>query len=80
MMARSSLSWSVSGYTIAMVTNNLEELTEQKFMTAGVTQSAVLQRAKLKIVLDKIDRLLKIAPDDPEKKWSLESKALSIVM
>ena len=63
-----------------MVTyNNAEELTEQKFMTAGVTQSAVLQRAKLKIVLDKIDRLLKIAPDDPEKKWSLESK-MSIMM
>ena len=40
-------------------------------MTAGITQSAVLQKAKLKTVLGRIDKLLQIHPDD-EKKWSME--------
>ena len=40
-------------------------------MTAGITQSAVLQKAKLKTVLGRIDKLLQIHPDD-DKKWSME--------
>ena len=46
-------------------------LTDSHFMTAGITQSAVLQKAKLKTVLGRIDKLLQIHPDD-EKKWSME--------
>ncbi|XP_003390571.1 PREDICTED: alpha-parvin-like [Amphimedon queenslandica] len=51
----------------------LEVLTGQKFMAAGVTMSVVLQKAKLKTVLDKIDRILQIHPDDPVHKWNVES-------
>ena len=41
-------------------------------MSSGITQSAVLQKAKLKIVLDKIDKLLHLNPDEPDRKWSIE--------
>ena len=50
----------------------IEELTGQHFMSAGITQSAVLQRAKLKTVLDKIDKLLQMHPEDSDRKWSVE--------
>ena len=51
-----------------------EVLTGQKFLSAGVTSSIVLQKAKLKTVLDKIDKILQIHPDDPVHKWNVECK------
>lgn len=50
----------------------VEELTGQKFMSSGITQSAVLQKAKLKIVLDKIHKILQLHPTDPDRKWSID--------
>jgi parvin len=49
-----------------------EELTGQKFLTAGVTMSIVLQKAKLKTVLDKINRLLHVSADESDHKWTIE--------
>ena len=39
-----------------------------------MTSSIVLQKAKLKTVLDKIDKLLHIPSDEPDRKWTLECK------
>ena len=49
-----------------MVSFSSEQLTGQKFTTVGVTQSAILQRTKLKTLLDKVDKLLGYSSDSPE--------------
>ena len=57
-----------------MVSFSSEQLTGQKFTTVGVTQSAILQRTKLKTLLDKVDKLLGYSSDSPEKRWSVDSQ------
>ena len=39
-----------------------------------VTQSAYMQRNKLKYLMEKIDRLLGISDKDRSKKWTVQSK------
>lgn len=49
-----------------------EQLTGKKFTTVGVTQSAVLQRTKLKTLLDKVDKFLGYSQESRESHWSVD--------
>ena len=50
----------------------LAELTQQELDVIPVTQSTYMQKNKLKFLLDKVDQLLGITPD--QRKWTIKGK------
>jgi hypothetical protein len=50
------------------------ELTKEEVNVVPVTQSAYMQRNKLKYLMEKIDRLLGISDRDRAKKWTVQSE------
>lgn len=50
------------------------ELTKEAVNVVPVTQSAYMQRNKLKYLMEKIDHLLGLNAKDRSKKWTVQSE------
>ena len=55
---------------------NVEKLIGEKLEATEVSQSEIGQKQKLRIVLDKVNRILNLPPQWSHAKWSVDSKLL----
>ena len=57
-----------------------EKLIGEKLEATEVSQSEIGQKQKLRVVLDKINRILNLPPQWSHAKWSVDSKLLPSIM
>lgn len=58
------------------VCSHSAELTKEEVKVVPVTQSAYMQRNKLKYLLEKVDSLLGLNETQRSKKWNVQSRSL----